>query len=192
MVEAAAEALLASMQRAGAFLASPEQTEQLRRLVLEKDRGPRKHSVVNRKFIGRYPSKILSEIGVSVDEQVRLIVCQVPPDHPFVWSELLMPVLGVARVRSAEDGMEWAKAAEHGFRHTASIHSKNIERLSNMARLMDCSIFIKNGPNFAGLGMGGEGPTSFTIASPTGDGMTSARSFTRKRRCTLVDYFRIV
>jgi len=61
-----------------------------------------------------------------------------------------------------------------------------------MARMMDCSIFIKNAPNYAGLGMGGEGPTSFTIASPTGEGMTTARSFTRKRRCVLVDYFRIV
>jgi propionaldehyde dehydrogenase len=103
-----------------------------------------------------------------------------------------MPVMGVARVESAEKAMEWAVAAEHGFRHTASIYSKNVERLSKMARMMDCSIFIKNAPNFAGLGMGGEGPTSFTIASPTGEGMTTARSFTRKRRCVLVDYFRIV
>ena len=88
--------------------------------------------------------------------------------------------------------MDWAVLAEHGFRHTASIHSTNIDRLSRMARMMNCSIFVKNGPNYAGLGQGGEGPTSFTIASPTGEGMTTARTFTRRRRCTLVDSFRIV
>jgi acyl-CoA reductase-like NAD-dependent aldehyde dehydrogenase len=129
---------------------------------------------------------------VSAGPDVRLIVAETPPDHPFVWTELLMPVLPVARVRSADEGMDWAVLAEHGFRHTASIHSKNIERLSKMARMMDCSIFVKNGPHYNGLGMGGEGPTSFTIASPTGEGMTTARTFTRKRRCTLVDSFRIV
>jgi len=192
VVERAAEALKASMLRHGAWEATPAQIEQLRALVLEKDNGPRRHSVVNRKLVGRDASVILKEIGVSVGPEVRLVICDVPPDHPFVWTELLMPVLAISRVKSAEEGMEWAAAAEHGFRHTASIYSKNIERLSRMARLMDCSIFIKNGPNYAGLGMGGEGPTSFTIASPTGEGMTTARSFTRKRRCTLVDYFRIV
>jgi aldehyde dehydrogenase len=192
VVEAAAETLFASMQRHGAYLAKATEADALRRLLLQEDRGPRRHSVVNRKWVGKDAAVILREIGVSVGPEVRLIACDVPPDHPFVWTELLLPVLGVARVPSAEEGMEWAVAAEHGFRHTASIHSRNIERLSHMARLMNCSIFIKNGPNFAGLGMGGEGPTSFTIASPTGEGMTTARTFTRRRRCTLVDYFRIV
>ena len=72
------------------------------------------------------------------------------------------------------------------------MHSRNIDKLSKMARLCDCSIFVKNGPHYAGLGFGGEGPTSFTIASPTGEGLTTARTFTRMRRCTLVDHFRIV
>jgi acyl-CoA reductase-like NAD-dependent aldehyde dehydrogenase len=192
VVERAADALKASMLKHGAYEVTGPKIDELRKLVLEKDNGPRRHSVVNRKLVGRDASVILKEIGISVGSEVRLIVCEVPPDHPFVWTELLMPVMGVARVESADKAMEWAVAAEHGFRHTASIYSKNVERLSKMARLMDCSIFIKNAPNFAGLGMGGEGPTSFTIASPTGEGMTTARSFTRKRRCVLVDYFRIV
>ena len=54
------------------------------------------------------------------------------------------------------------------------------------------SSFVKNAPSVAGLGFGGEGFTSFTIASPTGDGLTTARTFTRERRCTLAGYFRIV
>jgi acyl-CoA reductase-like NAD-dependent aldehyde dehydrogenase len=192
VTERAAETLKASMLRHGAWAASPAQIEQLRRAVLEKDNGPRRHSPVNRKLVGRDAAVILREIGVSVGPEVRIILCEVPPEHPFVWTEMLMPILPLSRVATVEEAMEWAVAAEHGFRHTASIYSKNIERLSRMARLMDCSIFVKNAPNYAGLGMGGEGPTSFTIASPTGEGMTTARSFTRKRRCTLVDYFRIV
>src|SRR4030095_5914294 len=104
----------------------------------------------------------------------------------------MMPVLPMVRVRSADEAIDLALLVEHRFRHTASMHSRNIDKLSKMARLCDCSIYVKNGPNFAGLGMGGEGPTSFTIASPTGEGMTTARSFTRIRRCTMVDHFRIV
>ena len=192
VVERAADALKASMLKHGGYEVSGPKIDELQKVILERDNGPRRHSVVNRKLVGRDASVILKEIGISVGPEVRLIVCEVPPDHPFVWTELLMPVMGVARVESADKAMEWAVAAEHGFRHTASIYSKNVERLSKMARMMDCSIFIKNAPNFAGLGMGGEGPTSFTIASPTGEGMTTARSFTRKRRCVLVDYFRIV
>ena len=85
-----------------------------------------------------------------------------------------------------------AVQVEHGFGHTALMFSRNIDKLSEMARRINTSIFVKNGPSFAGLGMGGEGYSSFTIASPTGEGMTTARSFTRFRRCTLIDAFRIV
>ncbi|MGH7724898.1 MAG: aldehyde dehydrogenase family protein [Candidatus Eiseniibacteriota bacterium] len=192
VVTKVADALLQAMARSGAYVLQPYQVAQIERAVLSENRGPRKYSPTNKKFVGKDASVILKEIGVSVGPEVRLIVADVPPDHPFVWTELLMPVLGVARVQSADEGMDWAVLAEHGFRHTASMHSKNVERLSKMARMMDCSIFVKNGPNYAGLGMGGEGPTSFTIASPTGEGMTTARTFTRRRRCTLVDLFRIV
>jgi acyl-CoA reductase-like NAD-dependent aldehyde dehydrogenase len=192
VVDSVADALVAAMARSGAYVLQPYQVAQVERVVLSENRGAKRHAVTNKKFVGKNASLILKEIGVTVGPEVRLVVAEVPPDHPFVWTELLMPVLGVARVKSAEEGMDWAVAAEHGFRHTASIHSTNIDRLSLMARRMNCSIFVKNGPNYAGLGQGGEGPTSFTIASPTGEGMTTARTFTRRRRCTLVDSFRIV
>jgi acyl-CoA reductase-like NAD-dependent aldehyde dehydrogenase len=104
----------------------------------------------------------------------------------------MMPILPLVRVRNADEGIDFAVEVEHGYRHTASMHSRNIDMLSKMARAMDCSIFVKNGPHASGLGWNGEGPTSFTIASPTGEGMTTARSFTRMRRCTLKDRFRIV
>ncbi len=192
VVHAAADALLKGMAASGAHVLEPWRLPQLEKAILAENRGPRRHSITNKKLVGKDAAVILKEIGVDVGPEVRLVVVETPPDHPFVWTELLMPVLAVARVKSADEGMDWAVLAEHGFRHTASIHSRNVERLSKMARMMDCSIFVKNGPHFAGLGMGGEGSTSFTIASPTGEGMTTARTFTRRRRCSLVDLFRIV
>ena len=103
-----------------------------------------------------------------------------------------MPVMPVARVKDVDTAIDLAVRSEHGFRHTAVMHSKNLDNLSRMAREMDCSIFVKNGPCLAGLGYGGEGFCSFTIASPTGEGLTSPLSFARQRRCVMVDHFRIV
>jgi acyl-CoA reductase-like NAD-dependent aldehyde dehydrogenase len=142
--------------------------------------------------VGKDAAVILKELGISAPADCRLILVEVERDHPLLWSEQLMPVLPLTRVRNADEGIELALEVEHGYRHTASMFSRNIEKLSKMARLCNCSIYIKNGPNYAGLGLGGEGYTSFTIASPTGEGLTSAKDFTRVRRCTLVDYFRIV
>jgi acyl-CoA reductase-like NAD-dependent aldehyde dehydrogenase len=82
--------------------------------------------------------------------------------------------------------------SEHGYRHTASIQSSNVATITRMARAMNCSIFVANGPNVAGLGAGGEGFTSFSIASPTGEGMTRPRMFSRVRRVTVVGALRIV
>ena len=102
------------------------------------------------------------------------------------------PVIGVCRMPDVDTAIDFAREVEGGCFHTASMYSRNIEKLSRMARIIDCSIFVKNGPHYNGLGLGGEGYTSFTIASPTGEGMTTARSFTRFRRCSLIDSFRIV
>src|SRR4029077_9131154 len=120
------------------------------------------------------------------------ILVEVPLEHALVWTEQLMPVLPLVRLPDVDACIDAALDAEHGYRHTAVMHSRNIDKLSKMARLAGTSIFVKNGPNFAGLGFGGEGPTSFTIATPTGEGLTTARTFTRLRRCVLVDHFRIV
>ena len=195
--EAIAVALIAdrlkeAFSRAGAVVLQPHQTERLRGLVLEKELGPRQHAVINRKYVGKCVDVILRDAGIPCDPARRLAVCEVDHDHPFLWTEMMMPILALTRVRTVDEGIDFAIEVEHGFRHTASMHSRNIDKLSRMARECNCSIFVKNGPNYAGLGMGGEGPTSFTIASPTGEGMTTARSFTRVRRCTMVDHFRII
>ncbi|OIP31653.1 MAG: aldehyde dehydrogenase EutE [Deltaproteobacteria bacterium CG2_30_63_29] len=148
---------------------------------------------VNRDFIGKRPSLILKEIGIRCDEDTRIVICEVKDEmHPFVQHELLMPVIAMLRVPNVDEGIAMARRVEHNFRHTAVMYSTNIAALHKMARVMDCSIFVKNAPSYSGIGLGGEGYTSFTIASPTGEGLTNATHFTRERRCTLKDYFRIV
>jgi acyl-CoA reductase-like NAD-dependent aldehyde dehydrogenase len=192
VVDSVADQLLQAMQKQKAFVLTPQQLKKLEKVIFSELRGPRKPGIINKNFIGKNASVILGEIGITVDESVLLAVAEVDVNHPLIWTEQMMPVMPVARVRNADEGIDLSVQAEHGFRHTASMHSKNIEKLSRMARAMNCSIFVKNGPNAAGLGYGGEGYCSFSIASPTGDGLTGPRSFTRERRCTLVDYFRIV
>lgn len=187
------DSLKESMRAHGAFEIHGSQIEKVADLVLQSGerRDPRAMHV-KKDWVGQDAAKILQAIGVRTDQDPRLIIAEVDAEHPFVWTEMLMPILPVVRVRDAEAAMDLAIEAEKGNRHTASMHSHDVDRLSRMARRVDCSIFIKNGPNFSGLGMGGEGYTSFTIAGPTGDGMTTARTFSRRRRCTLVDAFRIV
>ena len=191
-VSIVADRLKELMARSGAIVLQPHQTEQLRKMVMEYEKGPRRHGGINKKYVGKNVDVILRDAGIPCDSSKRLALCEVDGDHPFLWTELMMPILPLVRVRSADEGIDFAVEVEHGYRHTASMHSRNIDKLSKMARACDCSIFVKNGPNASGLGWNGEGPTSFTIASPTGEGMTTARSFTRLRRCSLVDRFRIV
>lgn len=191
IVDSVADQFLRAIQKHNAVLLAPGKLKQLERLIFSEIRGPRRHSVINKNYIGKNAGVILSELGVS-NNSPRLIVVEVDQDHPLIWTEQLMPVMPVCRVRNVDEAIDLAIEAEHGYGHTASMHSKNIEKLSRMAREINCSIFVKNGPNVAGLGGGGEGYCSFSIASPTGEGLTRPMSFTRERRCTLVDYFRII
>jgi len=128
---------------------------------------------------------------MSVPATTRLAVVEVDADHPLLWTEQMMPIMPVCRVPSADAAIDLAVKVEGGNRHTAVMHSRNIDALSRMAKACDCSIFVKNGRSQAGLGLDGEGFCSFTIASPTGEGLTGPRSFSRLRRCTMVDHFRI-
>ena len=191
-VDSIADRLKAVMLQRGAVEISSWQLNRLMKVIMAEDHGPGKHGVINKAFVGKSPSVILREIGVNVDESVRLVVAETDAQHQLVWTEQLMPVMPLVRVRNADEAIELAKAVEQGMGHTAMIHSKNLDVLSRMSREINTSIFVKNGPSLAGLGFGGEGFTSFSIASPTGEGITSALDFARVRRCTLVDAFRIV
>jgi len=192
VVESVAERLKQEMRTQGAFELTGSQVPAVTRVVLPQDAGPGRHSPPNKDLVGKDPAVIARAAGIEVPADTRILFMDVESSHPLVWSEQLMPVIPLVRMRSADEAIDLAVKAEHGFRHTAMIHSHDIEKLSRMAKVMNCSLFVKNGPNFAGLGEGGAGYASFTIASPTGEGLTRARTFTRERRCTLVDYFRII
>ena len=98
-----------------------------------------------------------------------------------------MPILGIVRVKDFEEGVAAAKWLEHGNRHSAHMHSKNVENLTKFGKAIDTAIFVKNAPSYAALGFGGEGFCTFTIASRTGEGLTSASTFTKRRRCVMSD-----
>lgn len=142
-------------------------------------------------FVGKSAMYILDKLGITVDDSTRVIIMEVDKNHHFVTEEMMMPILPIVRVNNVDEAIECAYVAEHGNRHTAMMHSKNVDKLTKMARLLETTIFVKNAPSYAGIGVGGEGHTTFTIAGPTGEGLTSARSFCRKRRCTMVDSFNI-
>jgi len=192
VVASVADKLKEEMKKNNCYELNQEQTKKITELVIS-DPGRKGHEgAANKDFVGKNADFIAKQIGLDIPSTTRLLICEVDKNHPLVWTEQLMPVMPIVRVNNVDDAIDLAVECEHGFRHTAIMHSLNIAKLSKMARIMNCSIFIKNGPSYAGLGNGGAGFASFTIASPTGEGVTRARTFTRERRCTLVDYFRII
>lgn len=186
VVAEVADRLIAELKKHGAYQLTSQQMTQLEKIVIDGN-------YPNKKFVGKNANVILREIGVQVGDDVRLVFGEVREEsHPFMQVEMLMPVLPLIRVRNVDDAIAMAKRVEHGFCHTAVMYSKNIDNLHRMACEVNTSIFVKNAPSYAGLAFGGEGYTSFTIASPTGEGLTTARDFSRVRRCTLKEHFRIV
>ena len=185
-VSAIADRLKEQLSRSGCLLLNDRQVREVEKVVLEGDG-------TNKKWVGKNAGLIAKAAGLGTHgDDLRLLLCEVDESHPFVQHELLMPVIGLVRVKDVADAIATGKRVEHGFGHTAVMYSTNIENMSAMARVINTSIFVKNAPNLAGLGLGGEGYTSFTIASPTGEGLTTALNFTRERRCTLKDAFRFV
>ncbi|MDK2927830.1 MAG: propionaldehyde dehydrogenase [Bacillota bacterium] len=185
-VERIADYLLFNLLKNGAVqLKDRRDIDRLAEAVLTKEGRP------SRKYIGRDAAVLLKAIGKEVPPETRGIVVEVEKEHPFVQEELMMPILPLVRVKDIDEAIAFAVAVEHGNRHTAIMHSKNVDHMTRLAREIQTTIFVKNGPSYAGIGVGGEGFTTFTIAGPTGEGLTSARTFTRKRRCVLVDAFSI-
>ena len=168
------------------------QTQRLTDKVLEIQGNKKEEGRPSREFVGRNASFLLKSIGLNGCDKLRTLLAEVDKDHPLAWTEQLMPVLPMIKAKNFEEALELGLAYEKNNRHTATMFSMNIDRLSRAALAFNCSLFVKNGPSYAGLGFGGEGFASFTIATPTGEGLTSARNFTRERRCALVNYFRIV
>ena len=184
-----ADALIAEMVRNGAFLIGGEDINKVLAATLINKDG---QYVINRKYVGRDAAVILRDAGVAFTGNPRLVIAEVDPYHPFIMTEMLMPVLGIARVKDIDDAVAHAIRAEQGCQHSAMIHSTNIKHMSYAAHALNTTIFVKNAPSYSGLGFNGEGYATLTIATPTGEGVTAAHSFTRLRRCVLHGDFRIV
>ena len=162
------------------YLASKEEQDKLTAVVMQNGR-------LNRKCVGRDAKTLMGMIGVTVPDNIRCIVFEGPKEHPLITTELMMPILGIVRAKDFDDAVEQAVWLEHGNRHSAHIHSKNVDRITKYAKAIDTAILVKNGPSYSALGFGGEGFCTFTIASRTGEGLTSAQTFTKRRRCVMVD-----
>ncbi|MDR2787847.1 MAG: aldehyde dehydrogenase EutE [Candidatus Accumulibacter sp.] len=191
VVERVCDALKTEMARHRAVELKEEQARRLQDILLTKI-GPDGRGTVSRDWVGRDAARIAAAIGLAVPPDTRLLYVETGADHPFALTELMMPVIPVIRVPDVDRAIDLAIGLENGCRHTAAMHSRNLDALHRMANEVNTSIFVKNGPCLAGLGFGGEGWTSMTISTPTGEGVTSARTFVRLRRCVLADYFRIV
>jgi propionaldehyde dehydrogenase len=177
------------MEQNGAFrIYGADIDKVVKTCLVEKDGA----HVINRKYVGRNASVILRDSGIVFSGEPRIIIAEVSVGHPFIETEMLMPVLGCARVVNIDDAIEEAYKAEHNCKHSAQMHSTNVHNMSRAVRRLNTTIFVKNAPSYAGLGFGGEGYPTLTIATPTGEGLTSARSFTRSRRCVLYGDFRII
>ncbi|MFQ5978309.1 MAG: aldehyde dehydrogenase family protein [Candidatus Heimdallarchaeota archaeon] len=185
-----ADQLKEEMKHNGAYELLDRQIDELVHITVEDIASD--HPRANREWIGKDAHLILEKLGINVGGEIRLIIAEVDERHPFVIAEMLMPILPIIRVDNIHEALEKAKKAEHGFKHTAMMHSTNLPNLALVSRHIETTIFVKNAPSYAGLGVGGEGFTTLSIAGPTGQGLTSARCFTRQRRCVLKDAFRIV
>ena len=164
----------------GCYQISKDEQDKLTKVVLTP-------KGLNRKCVGRSAKALLAMIGVEVPDNIRCIVFEGEKEHPLISEELMMPILGMVRAKDFEDAVEQAVWLEHGNRHSAHIHSKNVDNITRYAKAIDTAILVKNAPSYAALGFGGEGYCTFTIASRTGEGLTSASAFTKRRRCVMSD-----
>ena len=180
--------LMSEMERNGAFRISGADIDKVLQTTLINKNGK---YVINRKYVGHDAAVILRDSGVPFTGDPRLVIAEVDRNHPFVMTEMLMPVLAIVRVQTIDEAINEAFRAEQNCKHSAMIHSTNIHHMSRAAKKLNTTIFVKNSSSFSGLGFDGEGYTTMTIATPTGEGVTSARSFTRLRRCVLYGDFRI-
>ena len=193
VVETVFEAMLKAMERAGAVRLNAAETDAMTRCgIVQTGEGAARHDVPSREFLGKDARILAAGIGKNIAEDIPLLFGETDESNPFVTVEQMMPFLPFVRVRDVDEGIALAKKYEHGFRHTAIIHTNNVRNMTKMGKAMDTTIFVKNGPSVAGNGGGGEGWSSFSIAGPTGEGITTPLTFTRQRRCALIDSLHIL
>ena len=194
VLDSIADRLMQFMSENGAVKLNPAQLDRLTKaaFIFKEGQGAGcPHATVNRELVGKDAAVLAQAAGVDVRPDTQLLFAETDASHPFVQEEQMMPMLPIVRVKSVEEGIERSLQAEHNYKHTSIIHSHDVEHMTAMARALDTTLFVKNGPCMTGLGLGGEGYLSFSVATPTGEGITNPRTFTRTRRCVMVDNLRI-
>lgn len=194
VLESVADKLMQRMSENGAVKLTNAQLDSLTKAaftIKEGQGGGCAQAHTNKDFIGKDTSVLAKAAGVNIPADTQLLFGETDANHPFVQEEQMMPFIPIVRVKSVEEGIAKSLQSEHNYKHTAIIHSHDVENITAMARALDTTLFVKNGPSPAGLGLGGEGYLSFSIATPTGEGITNPRTFTRVRRCVMVDNLRI-
>ncbi len=187
VVSSVYDEFMSAIRQRGAYLLDASQNDQLRRAVITPD------NHVNKDFIGKDAAVVAQQgIGLSVPSNCELLIAEVDRSHPYIIHEMMIPLLGIVRVNSYEEAIQAAHEAEHGFGHTAIIHSRRIDRITEFARLMDCNLFVANASCGACLGNGGEGYTAFTIAGKSGEGPCTPKTFSRVRRFAVANDMRFV
>jgi aldehyde dehydrogenase len=193
VLEHIAERFMNELATAGAAKLTQAQFAKLTAAAFttSKDAGGCSHAVLNRKLVGADAAVLAREAGAAVPAGTPLLFAEADGEHPFVMEEQMMPMLPVVRVKNFDDAVAGALRSEHGYKHSAILHSLNVDRMTQMARALDTTLFVKNGPSTAGLGLGGEGYLNYSIATTTGEGICTPRTFTRTRRCVMVDNLHI-
>jgi len=193
VVDSVFDQMMSAMERAGALRLTAGQVDALtKRAIVWTGEGAHRHQVPCKDLLGKDAAVLAQAAGAVGHDGLELVFGETDVDNPFVPVEQMMPFLPFVRCRDVDEAIARAHESEHGFRHTAIIHSNDVRAMTRMGRLLDTTLFVKNGPSVAGLGLGGEGYLSFSIATPTGEGVTTPLTFTRQRRCTLVDDLRIL
>jgi aldehyde dehydrogenase len=186
VVESVFDQMMNAMERAGALRLNSTEVDRLTSQAIVKV-GDDNHDAAAKEFLGQDASKLAQAAGKSFTGSPELVFGETDEFNPFVPVEQMMPFLPFVRCKNVDEAIEKAREYEHGFRHTSIIHSHDVRSMTRMGKILDTTLFVKNGPSMAGLGLGGEGYLSFSIAGPTGEGVTTPLTFTRERRCSIIE-----
>ncbi len=180
VVESVFEQFMVEMQKVGNVRLTTNQMDALAKIALNLSG---KHWLIGRDYVGRNANVLGKAIGLNLSDDVPLLFGETDRQHPWVVAEQMTSCVPVVRVKDFEDGLQAALKAEHGFRHTASIFTLDMNRATKYTRVMDCDVHTINGGTLRGDGGDlGEGYFSHTIATPTGEGICTPLNFVRKRR----------
>ena len=191
VVDSVFDRMMESMQNAGAVRLNASQVDRLTSQAIVQV-GDDKHDAPAKEFLGQDAAKLAAAAGATFSGSPELCFGETDESNPFVPVEQMMPFVPFVRCRNVDEAIDKARHYEHGFGHTSIMHSNSVRNLTRMGKLLDTTLFVKNGPCMAGLGLGGEGYLSFSIAGPTGEGVTTPLSFTRERRCSMIEDLWIV